>query len=82
MRISIIFCQGVSVMLIQFFFSTSSVFSQYLLSALGNVPCPIVYGAIVDSACLMWDKVCGKAGACRLYDSTTFRYFFHGKLKI
>lgn len=42
------------------------------------MPCPIVYGAIVDSACLMWDSVCGKQGACRLYDTKMFRIFFHG----
>lgn len=46
------------------------------------MPCPIVYGAIVDSACLMWDSVCGKQGACRLYDTKMFRIFFHGTVKI
>lgn len=44
----------------------------------GNVPCPILYGAIVDSTCLFWEEDCGKRGACRMYDSTRFRYLFHG----
>ena len=46
---------------------------------LGNVPCPIVYGAVVDSACLVWEYACGERGACWLYDSNMFRMFFHGK---
>ncbi|KAG8321501.1 hypothetical protein J6590_045567 [Homalodisca vitripennis] len=51
---------------------------QFAIGLFGNVPCPIVYGAIVDSACLLWDTVCGKQGACRLYDTKMFRLFFHG----
>nr|CAD7593131.1 unnamed protein product [Timema genevievae] len=44
----------------------------------GNVPCPIVYGAVVDSACLVWETTCGERGACWLYDANVFRMFFHG----
>jgi Organic Anion Transporter Polypeptide (OATP) family len=50
---------------------------SYLWTA--NVPCPIIYGAVVDSACLVWEETCGEQGACWLYDSTIFRIFFHGK---
>lgn len=42
------------------------------------MPCPIVYGAVVDSACLFWETRCGEAGACRLYDAQRFRLAFHG----
>lgn len=45
----------------------------------GNVPCPILYGAVVDSACLIWEMTCGKKGSCSLYDSDSFRIFYHGK---
>lgn len=45
---------------------------------LGNVPCPIIYGAVVDSACLFWEDNCGEPGACRLYDPSKFRFVFHG----
>ncbi|XP_054268482.1 solute carrier organic anion transporter family member 74D-like [Macrosteles quadrilineatus] len=51
---------------------------QFAIGLFGNVPCPIIYGALVDSACLLWDTVCGKQGACRLYDTKMFRLFFHG----
>ena len=53
---------------------------QFAIGLFGNVPCPIIYGAIVDSACLVWEKTCGQKGACWLYDSNVFRTFFHGNL--
>lgn len=42
------------------------------------MPCPIIYGAVVDSACLFWEENCGKRGACRIYDPVKFRQVFHG----
>ncbi|XP_065358800.1 solute carrier organic anion transporter family member 74D [Calliphora vicina] len=51
---------------------------QSAIGLFGNVPCPIIYGAVVDSACLIWRSVCGKHGACSLYDSETFRHYFLG----
>lgn len=51
---------------------------QFAIGLFGNVPCPIVYGAVVDSACLVWKMTCGEKGACGLYDSNVFRMFFHG----
>ncbi|KAK6618077.1 hypothetical protein RUM44_002519 [Polyplax serrata] len=51
---------------------------QFAIGLFGNVPCPIVYGAVVDYACLIWDKACGTQGACWLYDTNVFRTFYHG----
>uniref|UniRef100_A0A0C9RC20 Solute carrier organic anion transporter family member n=3 Tax=Braconidae TaxID=7402 RepID=A0A0C9RC20_9HYME len=51
---------------------------QFAIGLFGNVPCPIVYGAVVDSACLVWEYACGERGACWLYDAKIFRMFFHG----
>ncbi|EFN75596.1 solute carrier organic anion transporter family member 3A1 [Harpegnathos saltator] len=51
---------------------------QFAIGLFGNVPCPIVYGAVVDSACLVWEYACGERGACWLYDSNVFRMFYHG----
>ncbi|XP_059612896.1 solute carrier organic anion transporter family member 74D [Phlebotomus argentipes] len=51
---------------------------QFAIGLFGNVPCPIIYGAVVDSACLVWETVCGKPGACSLYNITTFRHLFLG----
>lgn len=54
---------------------------QFAIGIFGNVPCPIIYGAVVDSACMVWESVCDKVGACSLYDGDTFRHFFLGKSK-
>lgn len=51
---------------------------QFAIGLFGNIPCPIVYGVVVDSACLVWEYACGERGACWLYDSNDFRKFFHG----
>lgn len=52
---------------------------QFAIGLFGNVPCPIVYGAVVDSACRVWKETGGEKGACGLYDSGIFRMFYHGK---
>ncbi|XP_037701010.1 solute carrier organic anion transporter family member 1A2 [Choloepus didactylus] len=44
-----------------------------------GIPAPIYFGALVDSVCLHWGTLkCGKPGACRIYDSTNFRYIYLG----
>lgn len=53
---------------------------QFAIGLFGNVPCPIIYGAVIDSTCLIWETICGKQGACSLYDPDAFRHFFLGKL--
>ncbi|RWS22490.1 solute carrier organic anion transporter family member 4C1-like protein, partial [Leptotrombidium deliense] len=42
------------------------------------IPYPIVFGAIIDSSCLMWDEKCGKRGNCWVYDNEKLRYYLHG----
>lgn len=34
---------------------------------------PLAYGGVVDSACLVWEDVCGVTGACQLYDALDLR---------
>jgi len=53
-------------------------FIAVAIGLFGNVPCPIIYGAVVDSACLLWKTNCGEQGACLLYDTERFRHFFFG----
>ncbi|NXT54700.1 SO1A1 protein, partial [Pluvianellus socialis] len=46
---------------------------------LAGIPAPVYFGALIDRACLKWGSTsCGKRGACRLYDSTAYRYVFLG----
>ncbi|XP_022244931.1 solute carrier organic anion transporter family member 4C1-like [Limulus polyphemus] len=42
------------------------------------IPYPLIYGAIVDSSCLVWEETCGETGNCWIYDSEKFRYSLHG----
>ncbi|CAG2102309.1 unnamed protein product, partial [Medioppia subpectinata] len=41
------------------------------------IPYPLIYGAIADSVCLIWENTCGKTGNCWLYDQDRFRYVLH-----
>ncbi|KAF4022727.1 hypothetical protein G4228_014883 [Cervus hanglu yarkandensis] len=46
---------------------------------MAGIPAPIYFGALVDSTCLHWGTLkCGESGACRIYDSTSFRYIYLG----
>ncbi|KAM7307677.1 solute carrier organic anion transporter family member 74D [Ixodes scapularis] len=47
-------------------------------SIFGFIPYPLIYGALMDSSCLVWDVNCGARGNCWLYDSQRFRYLLHG----
>ena len=37
--------------------------------ATGSVPGPIVFGLLIDGACLLWDSPCSGTGNCWLYDN-------------
>jgi len=46
----------------------------------GTIPGPIVFGAILDSACIYWQHECGIQGNCWVYDNEkiSFRLLFLG----
>ncbi|XP_039738479.1 solute carrier organic anion transporter family member 1A2 isoform X1 [Pteropus medius] len=47
--------------------------------AFAGIPAPIYFGALMDSTCLYWATLkSGESGACRIYDSTNFRYIYLG----
>lgn len=54
------FAQGVTLMIISLF---------------ALIPGPIIYGAIIDSTCLVWEESCGTRGNCWFYHRDNFRYF-------
>ncbi|KAH7637101.1 solute carrier organic anion transporter family member 5a1-like protein [Dermatophagoides farinae] len=37
------------------------------------IPYPLIFGALIDSTCLIWEKTCGKTGNCWLYDLDKYR---------
>ncbi|KAE9554160.1 hypothetical protein FO519_002640 [Halicephalobus sp. NKZ332] len=49
----------------------------FLVSLFGTLPSPMLWGALIDSACLVWDKTCNHRGACIIYDPDTLRMRMH-----
>ncbi|XP_045584595.1 solute carrier organic anion transporter family member 74D [Procambarus clarkii] len=47
------------------------------ISLFAFIPAPIIMGAIIDSACVVWNSSCGESGNCWLYDSDKFRKILH-----
>ena len=41
------------------------------------IPYPLIFGAIIDSTCIIWEKSCGKTGNCWLYDLDKYRIYMH-----
>lgn len=56
------FAQGITLMLISLF---------------ALIPGPIIYGALIDSTCLVWDDACGMKGNCWVYDPDKFRNYIN-----
>lgn len=55
-------------------------FSLWMVSLLAFIPGPIIYGYIIDSTCLVWNKDACSAdgrGNCQLYDQTAFRWWIN-----
>uniref|UniRef100_T1JNZ4 Solute carrier organic anion transporter family member n=1 Tax=Strigamia maritima TaxID=126957 RepID=T1JNZ4_STRMM len=42
-----------------------------IIRLLGSIPSPIVFGALMDSTCILWHSTCeGEFGNCRVYNNT------------
>uniref|UniRef100_A0A914ZJ48 Solute carrier organic anion transporter family member n=1 Tax=Parascaris univalens TaxID=6257 RepID=A0A914ZJ48_PARUN len=59
--------------------SISLGFQGFLVSLFATLPSPVVWGWIVDSACIRWNNVCGDPirGACSIYDTDRLRLRTH-----
>lgn len=62
-----------------FFIQNSFLKIKYLQKPppLAFIPYPLIFGAIIDSTCMIWEKSCGKTGNCWLYDLDKFRVYLH-----
>lgn len=49
-----------------------------LLRVLAWMPCPVLYGRVIDSTCLLWERKCDNNASCRYYDNTQFRQRYLG----
>ncbi|RWS15958.1 Solute carrier organic anion transporter family member 5A1-like protein [Dinothrombium tinctorium] len=50
---------------------------ETFLSLFCFIPYPLIYGAIADTSCLIWEENCDKKGNCWVYDNDKFRYNLH-----
>ena len=49
-----------------------------LMSIFAFIPAPIMFGAVVDQTCLIWEeKPCGGKGNCLYYDTDKLRVYLH-----
>lgn len=49
-----------------------------LANLLSYIPYPLVYGAVIDGSCQVWESACGTNGNCWLYDLTQLRHSYLG----
>jgi hypothetical protein len=52
---------------------------QFSIGLLSNIPCPNIYGRLIDYSCIVWTEICGNHGHCVFYNSDSFRRLFFGK---
>ena len=53
--------------------SLSMAFNVVFMSLFAMLPAPMVYGAIIDSTCILWQEECGETTNCLLYDTVALR---------
>ncbi|XP_035688889.1 solute carrier organic anion transporter family member 4C1-like [Branchiostoma floridae] len=51
-------------------------FQGVIRKLLANIPCPMLFGAFLDKACLMWEESCDERGACLIYDNSKLGLYF------
>ncbi|XP_054164681.1 solute carrier organic anion transporter family member 74D-like [Oppia nitens] len=52
--------------------------SGAIMGLFAFIPCTMVFGAVTNSACMIWESKCGQTGNCLVYDSDKFRRRIHG----
>ncbi|KAL1419716.1 hypothetical protein MTO96_024985 [Rhipicephalus appendiculatus] len=58
----------------------SLAFTTYMLilTLFAFIPYPLIYGALTDASCIVWEDRCGKRGGCWIYDLPKMRYLING----
>ena len=52
--------------------------SMLLCVTVAAFPAPMVFGKVIDMACLVQQTSCTRKGACIFYDNDDFRVYLHG----
>ena len=49
-----------------------------MLRLLGTIPAPLIFGAIFDASCILWQDTCGVGGSCFFYDKQNLAFYMFG----
>ena len=49
-----------------------------LLRVLGTIPAPLIFGAVFDASCILWQDTCGVRGSCFFYDKQQLALYMFG----
>lgn len=55
--------------------SVAQGFTLMCISLFALIPGPIIYGAMIDATCIIWDESCGENGNCWYYHKENFRLY-------
>lgn len=58
--------------------SLSLLVTSAIMNAFAFIPYPLIYGALTDASCIVWEDRCGERGSCWLYDLKKLRFLIHG----
>lgn len=58
--------------------STAMGLQSLLYRGLGTVPGPIVFGALIDKSCILWERECDGLGTCWMYRNLDFALYTFG----
>ena len=51
--------------------------TMMMISIFAFIPGPIIYGALIDSTCLVWNDACGTRGNCWVHQPDMFRNYLN-----
>lgn len=51
-------------------------FKQFFMNAFGTIPGPIIFGSVIDSACVYWHDDITDQSVCKLYNNEKFAFGF------
>lgn len=57
-------------------------FVNLMTKLLAYIPGPVLWGALIDKACVLFQESCDKTGYCMVYDTDKFRTFYYSTVLV
>lgn len=54
--------------------------SSSLFCLIAYIPGPVIWGALIEKSCVLFQESCGKTGNCVVYDTDKFRITYYGNV--